>query len=649
MKSFIIAMIFLGFISLYAGDIEKREAGNLVLENVPEIPQELQDRLLQYQNVRNAYFCDWDTKNNSIMISTRFGETNNLHLVSSPMGMRKQITFFNEPVWDATFCPDPSRHGFLFTKDVGGSEYYQIFYFNMETAVCKMLTDGKSRNGSPVWSNQGDRFSFMSTKRNGKDYDIYIASADTPEDAKLVLEGNGYWVPFDWSPKDDKLLIYNYISITKNYLYVLDLNKNKLEQINPSEKEISYWGGLFSKDGKGVYLTSDENSEFRSLRYYDLKTKEIKIITDDIPWDVEEFTLSNDGKYLAYISNEDGISLLHMLDIKTNKKLKLPEIPIGQAYEISFSSDSKKFSAVLNSSISPGDIYVIDMAAMKIEQWTSSEVGGLNKDSFVAPELIHYPTFDKVDGKPRMIPAFFYKPKNKKGPYPVVIDIHGGPEGQERPYFSSTIQLWLEELGVAVLAPNVRGSSGYGKSYLKLDNGYLRENSVKDIGKLIDWIGTQEDLDSERIAVIGGSYGGYMVLASMTHYNDRLSCAVDIVGISNFVTFLENTKEYRRNLRRVEYGDERDPKMREFLNKISPTKNAHKITKPLFVAQGLNDPRVPASEAEQIVEIIRKNEGDVWYMLAKDEGHGFAKKMNRDYYTAAVVMFFRQHLLNTNK
>ena len=193
--------------------------------------------------------------------------------------------------------------------------------------------------------------------------------------------------------------------------------------------------------------------------------------------------------------------------------------------------------------------------------------------------------------------------------------------------------------------PNVRGSSGYGKAYLQLDNGYQREDSVKDIGALLDWVARQSELDAERVAVIGGSYGGYMVLASMTHYDDRLRAGIDIVGISNFVTFLENTQDYRRDLRRVEYGDERDPEMRAFLEKISPTTNAGKITKPLFVAQGLNDPRVPASESEQMVEVIRENGGVVWYLLARDEGHGFRKKANRDYYGRAVVLFLQEHLL----
>ncbi|MCB0586764.1 MAG: S9 family peptidase, partial [Phaeodactylibacter sp.] len=220
-----------------------------------------------------------------------------------------------------------------------------------------------------------------------------------------------------------------------------------------------------------------------------------------------------------------------------------------------------------------------------------------------------------------------------------------GPESQYRPGFSPIFQYYLKELGIAVIAPNVRGSAGYGKNFLKLDNGYKREDSVKDIGKLLDWIKEQPELDESRVAVMGGSYGGYMVLSSMAHYNGRLRCGVDIVGISNFVTFLENTKSYRRNLRRVEYGDERDPHMRRHLERISPTTNAHKITRPMLIVQGMNDPRVPVSEAEQMLRAIRNNGGEAWYLLAKDEGHGFRKKPNRDYYNKAVILFLQRYLL----
>ncbi len=253
---------------------------------------------------------------------------------------------------------------------------------------------------------------------------------------------------------------------------------------------------------------------------------------------------------------------------------------------------------------------------------------------------MRYPSFDTVDGKPREIPAWVYKPAGS-GPHPVLINIHGGPEAQSQPIFSISTQQWIE-LGYAVITPNVRGSSGYGKTYLALDNGLKREDSVKDIGKLLDWIATQDELDASRIVLIGGSYGGYMVLSAMTHYNDRLRGAIDIVGISNFVTFLESTAEYRRDLRRPEYGDERDPEMREFLQKISPLNNAGKINKPMLIVQGQNDPRVPVTESEQMVAKIRANGGEVWYLVGLNEGHGFAKRDNADYYQWAVALFLEK-------
>ena len=641
-----ILLIVLTFSLTFAGDINRREVGNLVLEDIPEISQQLKDRLFQYQNVRSASFRDWDPKGNGILVSTRFGETSQFHLIKNPLGMRKQVTFFNEPIGGGGFSNDPNTYGFLFSKDIGGSEFNQIFYFDMETANYKMLTDGKSRNGGANWSNKGDRFSYYTTKRNGKDWDIYVGDVHHPDKAYPVLEKTGTWVAVDWSPDDQKLLLIKYISANESYYYILDLETKNLLQINPSDKKIAYGGAAFSKDGNGIYITSDEMGEYQYLYYYDFKKQKMANLTPKLKWDVSGFTLSDNGAYLAYSVNEGGIDKLHLLNIqKKYKEMDLPKLPVGLIYGTSFSPDNQRLSMVFNTATSPGDVYIYSLNDKKLVRWTESEVGGLNTSRFPGPELIHFPTFDKKDGKTNQIPVFVFKPNKKEGPFPVVINIHGGPEGQYTPYFSSTLQFWLNELGVAVIAPNVRGSSGYGKSYLQMDNGYKREDSVRDIEKLLDWIAEQPDLDQDRVAVYGGSYGGYMVLASMFHYNDRLRCGVDNVGISNFVTFLKNTKDYRRDLRRVEYGDERDPDMEKFLQKISPTTNAYKITKPLFVIQGLNDPRVPASEAKQIVDIVRKNGGNVWYMLGKDEGHGFRKKTNRDYYTAAVVMFFQEFLL----
>ncbi|MCH2223081.1 MAG: alpha/beta fold hydrolase, partial [Dechloromonas sp.] len=334
--------------------------------------------------------------------------------------------------------------------------------------------------------------------------------------------------------------------------------------------------------------------------------------------------------------NENGFSQLYLLDSAKKRYKAVKNMPVGVLISMGFSPDNKQLALTLNTPNTPSDTFVLELGRKAtsygdLTRWTFSEVGGLDTAGFIEPELISYPTFDSDKGGPDAIPAWLYKPKGE-GPFPVIISIHGGPEAQARPYFSSTYQLWLETLGAAVLVPNVRGSNGYGKAYMGIDNGFKREDSVRDIGALLDWIATQEDLDTERVAVFGGSYGGYMVLASAVHYSDRLKAAVDIVGISNFVTFLENTKDYRRDHRRAEYGDERDPDMRAHLQAISPLNSVEKIQVPMFVVQGENDPRVPVSEAVQIVAALRDQGQPVWYMNALNEGHGYRKKENRDIY-----------------
>ena len=625
--------------------VERREMGNLVIEDIPEIPERIKSRMLQYQSTRAANLRSWNADGKSMLISTRFGETTQLHMVGKPGGARRQITFFKEPVRSAVISPKPSNNGFLFLKDVGGGENFQIFYYNLDDATSVLLTDGTSRNGGMNWSNKGDKFAFYSTKRNQKDWDIYISDMDNPTQAKLVHQGDGTWVPVDWSPNDKKLLMVKYVSITESYLHILDIKSGKLTQVNPGADKVSYSDAVWSKNGKGLFITTDEGNEFLQLKYYDIKKNKFKVLTGAIPWDVREMTISKKRDKIAFITNENGISNLYTLDTKSKKYKAIKNLPVGQIYGMRFNPDGKRLGLVINTPQTPGDIYVQSLTAnMSLERWTYSEVGGLNTELLVVPELIQYDTFDKVDGKQRKIPAFYYKPKKGEGPFPVVISIHGGPESQYRPFFSSTIQYFVNELGIAVLAPNVRGSAGYGKSYVKLDNGYKREDSVKDIGKLLDWIAGQSELDADRVVVYGGSYGGYMVLSSMTHYNDKLVGGIDVVGISNFVSFLENTKEYRRDLRRAEYGDERIPEMRAFLTRISPVTNVGNISIPLLVVQGLNDPRVPVGESEQMVEAIRNSGSPVWYLLAKDEGHGFRKKSNRDFYLNSVVLFLEEYL-----
>jgi dipeptidyl aminopeptidase/acylaminoacyl peptidase len=619
--------------------------GNLVMQDIPEIPNRLVNDLAQYQNVRSAPFRGFSEDSSSIYISTRFGDVSQIHRVDSAGGARHQLTFFKEPIGGVTKKPDSNQ--IAFTMDAGGSEYAQIFTLNPEDGQSKLLTDGKSRNGAILWSNDGSKIAYQSTKRNGKSNDVWIMSPTNPDINELILESQdgSWWGPSDWSGNNDRILIQQYISAADSRIFVVDTKtKNKTLISGDATKPSVNYGLAFNKNDNGMFFITNQYSEFEQLAYKTFDDNKVEIISKNILWNVDEFAISDDGNKAAFTVNQDGVNVLYLLDTNTLKYKQVKGLPLGLVGSLEFSKNADKLGLTLNTAQSPSDSFVLGLKRNPLKhgdlkRWTYSEVGGLDTATFSKPNLVHFKSFDD-----RSIPAFVYKP-NTKGPFPVVISIHGGPEGQFRPAFHSTFQLWMDKLGVAVIAPNVRGSSGYGKEYIGLDNGFKREDSVKDIGALLDWIATQPDLDQNRVAVFGGSYGGYMVLASAVHYSDRLKAAVDIVGISNFVTFLENTKSYRRDLRRVEYGDEREPEMRAHLQKISPNNHVEKINLPMFVVQGQNDPRVPVTEAEQIVEALRNKGKVVWYMNALNEGHGYRKKENRNIYEQAVVMFFEKYLL----
>ena len=616
---------------------------NLVAEGIPKIPASLAASVGRYSEFRSAVFSSWHPTRREMLIETRFADTYQVHQVKSPGGARTQLTFFPDRVADALYEP---VHGdsFLFMKDVGGGEFYQLYLDDLKTGEIKLLTDGKSRNTDPHWSYQGDRVAYGSTKRTGNDVDLWVVNPFDPASARMVaqMEGGG-WSVSDWSPDGKQLLAINFISAAESYVWLVDVASGKKELLTPkAETEtVAYGNAAFSKDGKGVYMTSDAGSEFERLVYLDLSSQKTTVLTPDLQWDVDELALSQDGRWLAFISNEDGLSVLHVRDTKTGKEISVPKLPVGLAYAMHWRDHSQELAITLNGATHPGDVYSVDLASGKIERWTFSETGGLNTAEFSDPQLIHWKSWDQ-----RSISAFLYKPAAKfSGKHPVIIDIHGGPEGQFRPYFLQDDNYYMNELGIAMIFPNVRGSTGYGKTFQKLDNGFLREGSYKDINTLLDWIQTQPDLDAGKVLITGGSYGGFMTLAVATNYNDRICCSVDVVGPSNLVTFLEHTSAYRQDLRRVEYGDERDPKMRAFLESIAPANKAKNITKPLFVIAGANDPRVPASESAQMVAVVRKNGTPVWWLLGKDEGHGFAKKKNLDYQFYATVEFVKEFLL----
>ena len=619
-----------------------RPGDNLKIEGIPNIPMSLVDKVRKYTEARGASVLDWHPTQRSMLVSTRFANSNQVHRVSAPGGSRYQLTFFNEPVNNAAYEPTTGQY-FLFTKDVGGNEFGQIYRQDIATGESTLLTDGgRTQNGGWTWNNKRNLICYGSTRRNGADRDLWIMDPTHPNSERLAVQlVGGGWAVQDWSLDDSKLLVIERISINKTNLYEADVPTGLLTPLTDPKKEIAYGGAVYTKDGNGIYLTSDAAGEFQQLAIMSLDDKIVTLLTEDIPWDVEGFELSHDGTKIAFTVNERGSSALYFLDTKTRTRNQVENLPVGVVTLGSWRMDDSELAITVTSSKSSSDVYSVNVKNMELTRWTESELGGLVPDHLSTAKLVEWKSFDSKN-----ISGFLYEPpKQFAGKRPVIINIHGGPEGQSRPSFLGRNNYFLNELGAAILFPNVRGSAGFGKSFVKLDNGMRRLDSVKDIGALLDWIVDSPNLDSNRVMITGGSYGGYMTLACAVEYNERISCSLDVVGISHFGTFLKNTESYRRDLRRAEYGDEREPEMAAFFEKTAPLNNSGKISKPLFVVQGGNDPRVPLTEAEQMVAKVKVNQSPVWYLMATDEGHGFRKKNNADFQFYATVLFVEQYLL----
>ncbi len=616
-------------------------AENLVVEGVPDIPTVLVEEVSRYTEARSAAVLDWHPVRREVLISTRFGNTSQVHLVSAPGAARTQLTFFREPVGNAAFDPREGKF-LLLAKDSGGNEFHQFFRFDQDTSRAALLTDGgRSQNGSWVWNRAQDRIAYASTARNGADRDIWTLHPADPQSRRILAElPGGGWSPQDWSHDDRHILAREYLSINRSRLHLLDVGTGARRLVTPADQEISYDKARFSHDPTKIYVTSDLDREFLRLATVDLATGKQTPLPIDLPWDIEDFELSPDGKQIAYTANVAGAAQLFLYQVETEKSERINAWPPCQIGLGPWRANGEEFAVTVNSPLHPSDCFSVDARTHAVTRWTQSELGGLSSNDLAPARLIEWTSFDG-----RAISGFLYRSPKFAGKRPVIINIHGGPEGQSRPMFLGRNNYFVDELGMVLIFPNVRGSAGYGRAFLKLDNGVLREDSVRDIGALLDWIAKQPDLDAGRIMITGGSYGGYMTLACATHFNDRIAASLDVVGISHFGTFLKRTESYRRDLRRVEYGDERDPKIAAFFDRIAPLNHAEKITKPLFVVQGGNDPRVPLSESEQMVARVKQNGSPVWYLMAKDEGHGFRKKNNVDFQFYATVLFVKKFLV----
>jgi dipeptidyl aminopeptidase/acylaminoacyl peptidase len=652
-------------------------AANLVIENIPPISEALTKKVEAYTQFKPSSIIAWHPTDGSILVRMRLNNSNQLHLVKSPGAKPEPLTDFQDAVSNATFQPKKGEY-ILFARATGGDEVFRIYRMDLKSKAVTPISPEGERAGEPAWNRDGNRIVFTTASVDRKEATqtlqdagarkastkVYIADPLKPESAKVVatFDGGGFSA-FRFSPDEKSLAYLEYVSANESHIWMMDIASGKKTRITPAPKAdattatVAYGAPRFSRDGKRIYTVSDRDNEFRRLITIDMLTGKETVLTAHLKFDIDDFSISNKAKRIAFTTNEEGSSVLRFLDLETGKELPRPALLTGEISGLRWKGGSddaddsadgnekevgNEIAFNLTSARSPGEVYSMNIVAPKVTRWTNGSSANLNPMDFVEPKLVQWKSFDGLK-----ISGFIYQPdaKNFQGKRPVIINIHGGPEGQARPGFIARNNYMVNELGIAIIFPNVRGSTGFGKTFLAMDNGKKREDSVKDIGALFDWIKDQPDLDASKVLVAGGSYGGYMALAVATNYADRIAGTIDTVGISNFVTFLANTESYRRDLRRVEYGDERDPDMKKFLETISPLNNAAKIKKPLFVVQGKNDPRVPYTEALQIVEQVKKQNVPVWFLMANDEGHGFAKKSNQDFLFYAQIKFMEKTLL----
>ncbi|MBP5992269.1 MAG: S9 family peptidase [Piscinibacter sp.] len=629
---------------------------NLVAQGIPPIPAALVAEVARYTDFRGHNFVEWHPQRRELLVSHRKAGASTLQLfrVAAPLAEPEALTDAAEPVRRATW--EPRRGDYLvFARGNGGDEADQLYRLDLATRNVTLLTDPSRRHGFETWLNRSsqlltssvplDRSTQGSAREQPRQTFTLIDPAEPTRQRRVgELPGAG-WDVGGISADDRQAVLTRYLSANESQVWLLDLASGRSTQLLPapgSKDKGVYFAAGFERGDRALWVLSDRGGEFRQIYRYELRRKTLQPVSAHIPWDVDQLAVAKDGKLLAARINVDGREELRLFDARTLKERPAPALPAGSVRAIGLHPASGEIAVAMDGASGPSTVLTLDAAGRGAIAWTRAGAApGVDTQAFADASIVRWKSFDG-----RSISGLLHLPPQRfTGPRPVLIDIHGGPEAQARVGFMGRDNHFLQDLGIAIVQPNVRGSSGYGKTFLALDNGTKREDAVKDIGALLDWIATQPRLDASRVVVRGGSYGGYMSLAVAATYPERIAGAIDVVGISNFVTFLRNTESYRRDLRRVEYGDERDEAMRSFLERISPTSHAARIVKPLFVVQGRNDPRVPYTEAEQIVEKVRANGTPVWYLRAENEGHGFQRKENADFQFWATTLFLRQTLL----
>jgi dipeptidyl aminopeptidase/acylaminoacyl peptidase len=562
----------------------------------------------------------------------------------------EQLTFTGDRVLGVAYAPD--RDQLIAGADAGGNERTQLYLLSPDGATFKPLTEkpeviyqfgGWQEDGTHTsgWSPDGTRITYASNERDTRFFDVYerAIAGGAP---RLLLRHDGTNYSAGYSPDGRFVLVQRQDSNVRNQLLLVDTQSGDVRALTPeiAEGPAAHLAAQWSANGRGLYLLSNRGRQFLSPAWLDLASGDLTYLRDEA-WDAEGLALSRGGRHMALVTNEHGYSRLELFDVgegwERRRQLPAPAMPRGVVVGLEWSLDGTQLAFTLDRADDAPDLWVWDTIEGTLWRATMSSRGGIPPESFVAPSLTHYPTFDG-----RQIPAFLFTPRGAEPRgLPVVVYVHGGPESQYRPNFNPVVQHLVNQ-GYAVLAPNVRGSTGYGFAYQSLDDVRLRMDSVNDLRHAALWLAESGIADPRRIAVMGGSYGGFMVLSAITTYPDLWAAAVDIVGIANFVTFLEHTGPWRRKLREAEYGSlEHD---REFLLENSPINHVDRITTPLFVVHGANDPRVPVGEAEQVVAALRARHVPVEYLRFEDEGHGLQKRANRLVAYPQIARFLDRYL-----
>jgi dipeptidyl aminopeptidase/acylaminoacyl peptidase len=607
-----------------------------LLEGVPELSPDIEAAITPYLEARRVRVASVTIDGSRMLVLTRESGSTQVYSLTQPLGPLEQLTFGHEPVVQATWVPG-RLDSLIFRRDQDGNEDHQIYrrdlVTDLATATEQLLTDGSSRHGPFRLSNAAGAplLAFTGNGRAEPDFDVYLSTLEAAP--MLAVVRDGQWLVLGWANDGQHLLLRRFWSVEQSMIYLADLDDGSVEPLVEDLERASFLDARFNSRGELDVLT-DLGQEFVALHTRGLDGVWQRQ-TPELTADVESFARLADGA-LAYAINDGGLSRLFIAELDGSvRELPLPHAPVLSGLR---AAGPRRLAFTLTSALLPPDAYMLDVDQSELARWTASSPGGETLD-FVEPELERAPSHDGLE-----IPLIVYRPRGE-GPFPVLLWMHGGPEEQSRPEFNPVIQYFVGR-GIAIVAPNVRGSDGYGRHYRGLDDGRLRSGAIEDVGAILDWLEARPEFDGTRVGIYGVSYGGFMVLASLASYPDRFVAGCDVVGIANLVTFLEQTSGYRQDLRRPEYGDEREPEMREFLQQISPLTHVDRIEAPLFVAHGANDPRVPVSEAEQIVAAMRAREQEVWYMLAPTEGHGFRQRINRDTFYVAMAMFFERYLLH---